>query len=116
MFSNYFKVALRNLRVNASFSMLNILGLSLGLACSLLILLWVRDEEGIDTFHTNKDQLYVLYERDFSPGNPVSADYSAPAPLGAELKRTIPEVRFAVSTDWDDDFIFRGNDKVLKAR
>ena len=116
MLINYLKVALRNLRQNASFSVLNILGLSLGLACSLLILLWVRDEESVDSFNSNKDQLYVMYERGFSPDNKISADYSAPAPLGAELKRSIPEVRYAVSTDWGDDFTFRATDKALKAR
>jgi hypothetical protein len=116
MLKSYFKVALRNLRLNVSFSLLNILGLSLGMACSLLILLWVRDEEGVDAFHANRDRLFVLYERGFSPDNKVDADYSNPAPLGAELKRTIPEVRYAVGIDDGDDFTFRADDKAVKAR
>jgi putative ABC transport system permease protein len=115
MFRNYLKVALRGFRHNKSFSSLNILGLSLGMACSLLILLWVKDERSVDAFHSNTDRLFILYERVFSPGK-VDADYDLPAPLGAELKKTIPEVQYAVSTDWDDDFTFRGDAKTVKAR
>ena len=81
MFKNYLKVALRALRQNKSFSGLNILGLSLGIACSLLIFLWVQDERSVDGFHANKDRLYVLYEREISPDK-TEADYENPAPLG----------------------------------
>jgi len=107
MFKNYLKVALRALRQNKSFSGLNILGLSLGIACSLLILLWVQDERSVDGFHAHKDRLYVLYEREISPEK-VDADYENPAPLGDELKKTIPDIGAAVSIDGDDDFTFRG--------
>jgi putative ABC transport system permease protein len=115
MFKNYLKVAFRALRQNKLFSGLNILGLSLGIACSLLILLWVQDERSVDGFHTNKSRLYVLYEREISPDK-VDADYENPALLGDELKKTIPEVGMAVTIDGDDDFTFRGNDKTIKAK
>jgi putative ABC transport system permease protein len=107
MFKNYLKVALRALRQNKSFSGLNILGLSLGIACSLLIFLWVQDERSVDGFHAHKDRLYVLYERGISPDK-IEADYENPAPLGEELKKTIPDIGAAVSIDGDDDFTFRG--------
>lgn len=90
MFKNYLKVAFRALGKNKSFSGLNILGLSLGIACSLLIFLWVHDE------------------REISP-NKIDADYENPAPLGDELKKTIPEVGAAVTIDGDDDFTFRSD-------
>jgi len=63
MFKNYFKTALRNLWKNKAFSVINILGLALGLACSLLIMLWVNDEYNVDAFHKNGSQLYSVYER-----------------------------------------------------
>ena len=48
MFKNYLKIAFRNLTKNKAFSLINIMGLALGLACSLLIMLWVNDEYHID--------------------------------------------------------------------
>jgi putative ABC transport system permease protein len=67
MFRNYFKTAVRNLLRNKSFSVINILGLSLGMACSLLIFLWVQDERNADKSNANKD-VYNVYERVFSEG------------------------------------------------
>lgn len=121
MLRNYFTVAFRALWKSKSFSGLNMLGLSLGIACSLLILLWIRDERGVDGFHANNGRLYVLYERGISPEK-VDADYENPALLGDELKKNIPEVGAAVSIDGDDDFTFRGGDdkrgagKTIKAK
>lgn len=78
MLRNYFTVAFRALWKSKSFSGLNIVGLSLGIACGLLILLWVRIEKSVDAFHANKCRQYVLYERRISPQK-VSADYDSPA-------------------------------------
>ena len=57
MIKNYFKVAWRNLVRNKAFSTINILGLALGLTCSMLIMLWVQDERSVDGFHKNGKQL-----------------------------------------------------------
>jgi FtsX-like permease family len=51
MLKNYFLVAIRNLRRSKVFSLINIVGLALGMACSLLILLWIRDEQNMDKFN-----------------------------------------------------------------
>ena len=63
MFRNYFKAAIRNLWKNKTFSFINITGLALGLACSLIIMLWVNDEYQVDGFHKNGDRLYSIYEK-----------------------------------------------------
>src|SRR5580658_9514112 len=115
MLKNYLTVAFRALWKSRSFSGLNILGLSLGIACSLLIMLWVRDERNVDGFHANKERLYVVYRRGISPDK-IGAGYDTQALLGDELKKTIPEVGMAVTIDWDDEFTFRGNDKSIKAK
>jgi len=60
MFKNYFKTAWRSLRKNKTFSILNITGLSIGLACSLLIALYVLDELSYDKFNTNADRIYRI--------------------------------------------------------
>ena len=58
MFKNYFTVAFRNLSRNKIYSFINIAGLSLGLACSMLIILYVKDEVSYDKFHANVNNIY----------------------------------------------------------
>ncbi|HZY79779.1 MAG TPA: FtsX-like permease family protein [Cyclobacteriaceae bacterium] len=60
MFFNYLKLALRNLSRQKAFSFINIFGLALGLASSLVIMLWVKDELSFDRFHTKADRTYRL--------------------------------------------------------
>jgi len=58
MFKNYFKSAYRNLARNKVYSFINIAGLSLGLACAMLIMLYVKDEVSFDRFHENVSNIY----------------------------------------------------------
>lgn len=58
MFTNYVKVTLRNIKRYSGYSFINIMGLTIGMACCILILLWVRDEFGFDRFHENYNDLY----------------------------------------------------------
>ncbi|MEP6597185.1 MAG: ABC transporter permease, partial [Ginsengibacter sp.] len=98
MIKNYFKIAWRNLARNKAFSTINILGLALGMACSLLIMLWVKDERNVDAFHANGKYLYQVYERQYYDGK-VEASYPTQGLLAEELKRVIPEVRYASSLE-----------------
>lgn len=94
MISHYSLVAFRNLLRNKSFSVINISGLALGLACTLLIYLWVTDERSVDNFHANSKSLYRIYTtRGF--GNKLTTGYNSPAALPAELKKVIPEIEYA---------------------
>ena len=113
MFRNYLKTAWRNLIKNRTFSIINILGLSLGVTCSLLILLWVNDERRVDAYHVNDSQLYSLYERQYHDGQ-IDAGYYTPGVLPDELKLTIPEVQYATPMAWTDLNTFEANDKILK--
>ncbi|QEC65968.1 FtsX-like permease family protein [Panacibacter ginsenosidivorans] len=99
MFGNYFKTAWRNLVRNKAFSAINILGLALGITCSLLIILWVQDERSVDGFHTNGKQLYQVYERNYYDGK-IDASYPTQGLLAEELKRVVPEVQYASSLDY----------------
>ncbi len=58
MFNNYIKTALRNIRRNKLYSVLNIAGLAIGVTCCLLILLYVQDELSYDKFHAKADRIY----------------------------------------------------------
>jgi len=69
MIKNYIKIAWRNLWKNKAFSAINIFGLALGLACSLLIMLWVQDELNMDKFNANSSLLYQIYERQHYDGD-----------------------------------------------
>ncbi len=60
MIKNYLKIALRNIKKYKGYSFINITGLAVGLACFILITLWVQDELGFDKFHKKKDNLYLL--------------------------------------------------------
>lgn len=94
MFRHFTIVAFRNLVRNRSISLINIFGLAFGLASSLLIMLWVRDEQRVDRFHSNSDVLYRVYITQRYNGETIS-DYYTPAALPAELKKNIPEIEYA---------------------
>ena len=96
MLINYLKVTLRNLRRNPTFSAINILGLSLGITCSLLILLWIKDERDMDSFHANRNTLYTMIQRTYADDK-MGIGYETPGLLGEEMKRTFPEIACAAS-------------------
>jgi putative ABC transport system permease protein len=88
---NYIKIALRKLKVQKGFSIINISGLAIGLAACILILLWVQDELSYDTFHKNKDQIYRIITEDHT-GNTIFTQAGSPAPIGQAMLDSIPEV------------------------
>ncbi len=113
MITNYFKTAWRTIFRNKAFSVINILGLALGLTCSLLIMLWVKDERGVDGFHANGKQLYQVYERQYNEGK-IDAGYFTQGLLADELKRVIPEVQYASSLERSMPNTFEVSDKLAK--
>jgi len=114
MLKNYLLVALRNLKRNKVFSFINILGLALGMACSLLIILWVQDERNMDAFHTGKSRLFNIYENQFFDGR-IQSGYYTPGILGQELKKKIPEIEYAINYQiYSDKETFQVGDKIIK--
>ncbi|MDP9040692.1 MAG: ABC transporter permease [Bacteroidota bacterium] len=99
MFSGNLKIAWRNLVRNKTSALINVLGLSVGLAFSLLILLWVQNELGVDGFHQNGKQLYAVYERQYTD-NQIQGVYYTPALLAEQLKK-IPDVQYAANAMFD---------------
>src|ERR1700683_5204473 len=113
MVKNYFLVAWRSLARNKVFSGINILGLALGMTCSLLIMLWVQDERSVDGFHANGKQLYQVFERDYFDGK-VEASFPTQGLLAEELKKQIPEVQYASSLEWNTTNTFEAQNKISK--
>jgi ABC-type antimicrobial peptide transport system permease subunit len=115
MIKNYFKIAWRNLWRNKFFSAINISGLALGMACSILIMLWVQNELSVDAFHVNSSRLYAVIERQYYDGK-VVGQYNVPGVLANQLKKDIPDIEYATNYGWDNDNTFRVGDKILKLR
>jgi putative ABC transport system permease protein len=113
MIKNYLKVAWRNLVRNKAHTFINIAGLSVGLACSLLILLWVQNELGIDSFHKNKDRLFTIYDKFYSDHKPI-ATYNTSGSLPADLKKNIPEIEYATGFGFGGLHLFKSGNKILK--
>ncbi|HZZ75809.1 MAG TPA: ABC transporter permease, partial [Puia sp.] len=113
MFKNYLKTAYRNLLKNKAFSLINIMGLALGLACSLLIMLWVNEEYKMDAFHKNGSQLYSVYERQYRDGG-VNAFLGGPGIMADEMKRVFPDVQYATNYGWNELSTFEANNKIIK--
>ncbi|HYF33516.1 MAG TPA: ABC transporter permease [Chitinophagaceae bacterium] len=115
MFSSYFKTALRILRKNKGFSLLNLVGLSLGMACAVLILLWVYDEVSYNRFHRNYDNLYQVMENQHYDGKTYTFA-ALPGPFAPAIKQELPEIEYAARTDWSSMALFSLGDKAIYER
>jgi len=112
MIKNYLKIAWRNLIKNKAHSFINIAGLSVGLACSFLILLWVQNELDMNSFHKNGKNLYQVYERQYYD-NKINGQYYTPGLLATEIKRRVPEVAYSTNADLDEWHTFKVADKII---
>jgi len=115
MLRNFFKVAMRNLWKHKGYSFLNIFGLAMGMTCSLLILLWIRDEKSVDNFHSNGQRIYSVYERQYYDGK-IESGYFTPGLLPAEMKKVLPEVELASGFTWRNENTFQVGDKIVKEK
>jgi len=88
MIKNYIKIAYRNISRNKTFTLINTLGLAVGMACFILITLWIQDELSYDKFHTNKDDLYLLT---IIHPNSIT-DPNVPYALAPRLAEEVPEI------------------------
>jgi|GEM_PF-4714851 len=91
MLKNYIKTAYRNIFRRKGYSFINIIGLAIGLAVCVLIMLWVQDELDYDRSHKNAENAHLLiYSEQLSTGRQVIS--SQMAPLAPLLKENIPEI------------------------
>lgn len=119
MFKHNLLIIYRNFKRFKSTFFINLLGLSTGMACALLIFLWVNDELSIDKFHENDDQLYQVYLHHDEKGEIRSAP-PVPALLANVLEEEVPEVLTAVedtdTNEFGDSFSLTAGDDKMKAR
>ncbi|OJJ21886.1 hypothetical protein BKI52_14095 [marine bacterium AO1-C] len=106
MIKHNFILSLRSFRRYKSSFLINLIGLSTGLACALLIYLWVNDELRMDQFHAKNDRLYQVMQNAIRPKG-IRTSYQSPALLANALKQDFPEVEQAITTG-NDEFNGRG--------
>ena len=113
MIRNYLTIAWRNLIRNKTFSLINIAGLALGMASSLLILLWIQDELSIGRQHVNAASLYRVMEHETTDGQVVT-DEDTPGILADELKKEFPEVVYAAGLSGKEEHVLTVGTKVAR--
>ncbi len=113
MFNNYFKIAWRNIIKNKLFSIINIMGLAIGLASSILIFLWVNNERSYDRFHVKADRIYRVAVRASIGDTKINQTFSS-AITFIKLLEDFPEIENGVkflrlrniTSKIDDDVYF----------
>ncbi len=91
MFKNYFKIAVRNISRQKFYSILNILGLAVGITCCLLIILYIQTELSYDRFYQNSDRIYRLNNEN-NMGGKIDKYCNAPRPISPTMKELYPEI------------------------
>jgi putative ABC transport system permease protein len=115
MFKNYFKIALRNLWRHKTFSIINILGLAVGISACFLIYLYVHLETNYDNFHTKADRIYRVVTDTKTPSETISQGMTT-TPIAINLKKDFPEVEDAVRLGRDGFLVTKGNVKFQEER
>jgi len=112
MLKNYLKIALRNFLKHKGFSFINIFGLAVGIACCLLILLFVVDELSYDKYHEKADRIYRAGLYGFIGGNEFNGVVTC-APMAQTLVDEYPEVEASTRARNFGFPVFRYGDKVF---
>jgi len=115
MLQNYIKLAIRNLLRNKVYSLINIAGLSLGIACCLLLVLYVQDEMSYDKHHTRLNDIYRIdtkFESDLIGFDKIG---NVSPPVAMAMREEIPEVEVAARAvhSFDEQSLIRYNDKIF---
>ena len=112
MFKNYLKIALRHIRKNKGYAFINMIGLSLGMGCAILIMLWVNDELQYNSFQKNYENLYQVLENQTYEGKTYTFG-ATPGKFGPAIKDELPEVKYATRSDWGNKVLFSVGEKSI---
>ncbi len=116
MLKNYFKIAWRNLSRNKFYTSINIIGLAVGLATCLLILLYVLDELSYDKYNTNANRIYRVNNEIKFNGNYLDLAQT-PALMGSTMVREMPQVEQYTRLSWYGGFLIKkGNENIHEGR
>jgi putative ABC transport system permease protein len=115
MLSTYLRHTIRRLVKDRQFSLLNAIGLSTGLACALLIYLWVSDEYSVDKWNANDSRLYQVLKSTPTGDGAIWTHESTQGLLARSMAHELPEVEYAVSFRQQEVGVVTVGDKHLKA-
>lgn len=108
MWKNYLKIAWRNIIRSKGYAFINIGGLGIGIAASILIMVWVQFELSVDRFYEHSDRIYAVWRNAEMQGEIFTWDYT-PAPYSDALKEKFPEVEETTRiTEWDAQMLTVG--------
>lgn len=111
MIRNYVKIAFRSLIKNPGYTFINIGGLAIGLASSILIFLWIADEYSYDKFHSNYTRLYRLYQsQEWNMGH-IGTNPSMPYPLKEVLPSKSSQIESICLTNWGEGNMIQAGEK-----
>ena len=111
MFKNYLRTIWRGLRNNKFYSFINIIGLTIGMASAILILLWIQNELTHDRFYEKTDRIYVANNRDKVNGK-ISPGIQRQAAMGLAIKQDYPEVENVVRVqEYAANFLLTAGEK-----
>src|SRR5678810_208632 len=113
MIKNYLKIAWRSLLKQKGFSSINIFGLATGMACSLLIFLFVKDETSYDRFHNDAGQIYRVVKDFVNDDGSRLPDATTPPAVAPAMQKEIPGIEHVtrVFPGWGGNFLFTYKDK-----
>ncbi|HMH34407.1 MAG TPA: ABC transporter permease [Puia sp.] len=116
MLSNFFRTAWRNLVKDRQFTLLNLLGLSIGLACTLLIYFWVHDELSVDKFNAKDSRLFVVMKTSPNSDGTIGMHGYTQGLLAKTMAAELPEVEHAVAVRGEEMGVISASDKHIKAK
>lgn len=114
MIRHHLLLIYRNVQRSRSYFLINLTGLTTGIACTLLIFLWVNDELNMNKFNTLDEQVYEVMEHQ-KYATELMTTTSTPGLLAETLQEVVPEVEFAATTTWINPETLSVGEKSLKA-
>ncbi|KYG83751.1 ABC transporter permease [Roseivirga echinicomitans] len=116
MVKNIFITALRVFWKERGYAILNISGLTVGIATSLMLFLYIQDEKSVDHFHKDIDRIYQVMEHQRYSGGYVLTTTANPGPLKEAFKAEMPEVEYITQLVWQEERLFIVNDQSYKSQ
>ncbi|GAB3557493.1 ABC transporter permease [Spirosoma fluminis] len=117
MLRNYLKIAFRSLSKNKVYSFINVSGLALGMACALLIGLWVQDELSYNRFLPNAENIgYVRVNFANPTTGDIVTNWATPGPLQEAIAQDVPEVAAVTKINYGPEYLIKVGDKAAKEK
>lgn len=116
MLKSYLKTSFRNLLRHKGYSFINIFGLTIGLASSIFILLWVIDELSFDRFHSNADRIFSVYIKNENPDGRIDTYPATPSKLKEAIVNEIPEIELATQYSMQTELLVKNESNAFNER